>query len=143
MTILQRTFLSLLASLLLVAPACAEVVVVISAKAGVSKLSQDEVINIFLGRHRKLPSGEAAQPYDLPASDKLRGDFYRRLVDKSPAEINAYWARLTFSGKTNPPQVSPSLQDLLKTLASVPGAVGYLDRNQIDERVRIVLSLGE
>jgi len=139
----RKHLLVLFACLLLSTAASAEVVVVVGAKSGVSQLTQDEVINIFLGRHRKLPNGQAALPYDLPTTDTMRADFYRRLVDKSIAEINAYWARLLFSGKTNPPQSGLSSQDVLKAVASVPGAIGYLDRSQADERVRIVLSLGE
>lgn len=137
-----RTFLFALLAVLAPTSVLAEVVVVMGAGSGIKSLTQDEVINIFLGRYRKLPSGGLARPYDLPAGDETRTAFYRRLVDKNPAEISAYWARLYFSGKTKPPEVSPSPQELIKAVVSVEGAVGYLERSQVDERVRIVLSLG-
>ncbi|MBS0345479.1 MAG: hypothetical protein JSR69_03385 [Proteobacteria bacterium] len=137
-----RTFLFALLAALAPTSVLAEVVVVVGAGSGIKSLTQDEVINIFLGRYRKLPSGGQARPYDLPPGDELRTVFYRRLVDKNPAEISAYWARLYFSGKTKPPEVSPSAAELIKAVASVEGAVGYLERSQVDERLRIVLSLG-
>jgi len=137
---LQR--LSVLAALSLFggAPALADVVVVVDAKSGVEHLTQDEVINIFLGRHRKLPTGIAALPIDLPLAGGLRAEFYRKLADKDLAEINAYWARLYFSGKTRPPLQAISVSEALAYVVGNPGGVGYVERNQADARVRIVLS---
>ncbi|MBS0352847.1 MAG: hypothetical protein JSR83_02950 [Proteobacteria bacterium] len=137
-----RTLLFALLALLAPTSVLAEVVVVVGAGSGIKSLTQDEVINIFLGRYRKLPSGILARPYDLPAGDELRTVFYRKLVDKNPAEISAYWARLYFSGKAKPPEVSSSVQEMIKAVATVEGAIGYVERRQVDERVRIVLPLG-
>lgn len=143
MKTLRRMLLAALAGLFLSTSANAEIVVVVAAKSGMGALSREEVTNIYLGRHRKLPSGQVAQPIDLPGSDTVRARFYRQLVNKSVAEINAYWARLLFSGKTNPPEVSASPRDVLAAVATKPGAVGYLERSQIDERVHIVFALEE
>ena len=142
MRILRPFLLSLLV-LLGSASAHAELVVVMAAGSGVRELSREEVINIFLGRYRKLPSGLVAKPFDLPPGDALRERFYRKLVDKNPAEISAYWTRLIFSGKTSPPEMAASVPDLLKHLAVTPGTIGYLERSQLDERVRVVMSLSE
>lgn len=119
----------------------AELVVVMAADAGIERLSHDEVINIFLGRHRLLPNGRAAQPIDLPAGDPLRVAFYRRLVGKEPNEINAYWARLYFSGKTAPPLQATSLAEAIRLVLARPGGITYLPRSQLDARLQVVLSL--
>ena len=50
----------------------AEPVVVVNARSAVPKLSRDEVINIFLGRYRQLPTGETALPIDQPEGSALR-----------------------------------------------------------------------
>lgn len=122
------------------ADALADVVVVVDAKSGVERLTQDEVINIFLGRHRKLPTGIAALPIDQPLAGGLRAEFYRKLTDKDLAEINAYWARLYFSGKTRPPLQANSTSEVISHVVGTPGGIGYLERNQADARVKVVLS---
>lgn len=119
----------------------AEMVVVVDAKSGVERLTQDEVVNIFMGRHRKLPNGIAALPIDQPLAGGLRAEFYRKLVDKDLADINAYWARLYFSGKTRPPLQANSATEVLSYVLGNAGGIGYLERNQADARVKIVLSL--
>ena len=141
-----RFLLSPLMVLLLMAgsgAAHAELVVVVNPKSGVDKLSRDEVTNIFLGRFRQLPGGMAAQPIDLPTAQGEKASFYRLLVNKELAEINAYWARLVFSGRTSPPRLGGGNEDVLRYVAATPGGIGYLDRSKTDSRVRIVLELNE
>ena len=140
----MKRFLALFliaAMLLPCAEAMAELVVITNPKSGIDRLSRDEVANIFLGRFRQLPSGLSAFPADLPATQPERAAFYRLLVNKELAEINSYWARLVFSGRTVPPRQSDGNDDLLKWLAATPGGIGYMERAKVDGRVRIVFEL--
>jgi ABC-type phosphate transport system substrate-binding protein len=121
----------------------ADLVLVANPKSGIEHLTQDEVVNIYLGRYRRLTSGIAAEPVDLADDSELRARFYRSLVNKSLAEINAYWARLVFSGKTRPPQLANSVEAALQYVVAQPGALAYLERSQADRRVRIVFEFGE
>lgn len=113
-------------------------VVVVNAASGVGKLSRDQVINIFLGRFRQFPSGLRAEPVDQPEGSLLKTQFYRVLVDKEVAEINAYWARLIFSGQTMPPLKTATEAEVLRLLASRKSAIAYVDRSQVDHRLTIV-----
>lgn len=117
----------------------AEPVVVVSAASSLRQLSQDEVVNIFLGRYRRLPNGDTALPIDQPESSPVRADFYRRLVNKDLNEINAYWSRLIFSGRTSPPLQASSAADVMVWLLGQPGGVAYVERTQVDKRLRIVM----
>ena len=117
----------------------ADVVVVTSAQSNVERLSPNDVTDIFLGRYRKLPSGISAVPIDQPVGSHIKAEFYRQLVSKELAEINAYWARLYFSGKTSPPVQAASNAEVISLLVSTPGAIAYIERKQVDARFRIVL----
>ncbi|MBI2308471.1 MAG: hypothetical protein HYU78_14295 [Rhodocyclales bacterium] len=117
-----------------------EIVVVANATSGVGKLSRDQVVNIFLGRFRQFPSGLPAEPIDQPDGSPQKARFYRLLVDKEMAEINAYWARLVFSGRTPPPLKAESSGEVLRLLASRKGGIAYVDRSLVDQRLTIVFS---
>ncbi|MBK1717152.1 hypothetical protein [Thiocystis violacea] len=117
-------------------------VVVMSGASGVDSLTREEVINIFLGRFRQLPSGQAALPVDQPEDPALLADFYQRLVNKKPAEIRAYWSRLVFSGKTAPPRQAKSHEEGLKWLSDNPGAVGYMRSDARPSQLKVVFTLG-
>ena len=126
---------------LLPMPAAAEsIVVVVNPESGIETLSRSDVINIFLGRFRQLPSGITAQPIDLPVSP-VRAQFYRALVNKEPAEINAYWARLIFSGRTSPPIQTEQPEDVIKALRANPGGIAYLERSKVSSREKIVFEV--
>lgn len=118
--------------------ASAELVAIMSAKSPVTSLSRQQLTYIFLGRYRQLDNGETAQPIDQPLESELRAAFYRKLVDKHLSEINAYWARLVFSGKTTPPYPASGTGQMLSLVAGTPGAVGYVESNALDARVRVV-----
>jgi ABC-type phosphate transport system substrate-binding protein len=133
--------LLLFALLSYAAPAIAEPVVVVNARSSVTQLSQDEVINIFLGRYRRFPGGGAATPIDQPEGNPLRAEFYRKLVNKDLDQINAYWSRLIFSGKTPPPRSAENAAEVLRLLSANPGGIAYIERNQLDSRFRIVMEL--
>ena len=123
------------------AAAAVEVVVVVAADAGVAALNREQVINIFMGRYRRLPTGLEATPYDLPGDDVVKAAFYAALLGKNLSEVNAYWARLIFSGRTAPPVQATDVADMLRRVAAAPGAVGYLPRSAVNDRVRVVYAL--
>lgn len=126
------------ASLLWALTGHADVAVVVNPDSDVTQLTRNEAINIFMGRYRKLPNGDTAIPVDL-APEKAR--FYRQLVEKELSEINAYWARLMFSGQASPPQQMQSVEDVQNVILNNRGAIGYMDSDMVTEDMRVVLIL--
>lgn len=134
----------LLAALLLIGiPAWSEQVVIVNANRAVDAISQDDVINIFMGRYRKLPDGTIVYPLDLHGDSDERRNFYRKLLDKDLAEINAYWARLVFSGRTTPPAMLDSQQAVVNKVAGDAAVIGYVDSQYLNPRVKVVYRLPE
>lgn len=113
--------------------------VVINARCGIERLNRDEVVNIFMGRHRELASGQTALPIDQPSP--LRTLFYRRLVGKEMSAINAYWARLVFSGKVSPPPLAAHAGEVIEWVNQRTCGIGYISEDALNERMRVVLAL--
>lgn len=136
LTLILTTLLALLPG-----TASAELVVVANPKSGIERMTRDEVIYVFMGRWRQLPSGLPATPVDSPVDSSEHEAFYRQLVNKGPADIKAYWSRLMFTGTARPPVATRSRDEQIKILASTPGAISYLERSMVDSRVKIVFEL--
>jgi hypothetical protein len=136
----MRNYIAVFATaiVLMATPAQAELVVIANLDSGIEQLSRNDVINIFMARYQKLPSGIIAFPIDLTIKKEA---FYRELVDKTLAEINSYWARLVFSGRGSPPRQMDVPEEVLQTVSDNRGALGYLDDAEVDDRVRIVYRL--
>ena len=117
-------------------------VIIVNADSGVAQVTQEEVRNIFLGRQKRLASGVPATPVEQEAPAAIRTEFYRILVNKDLAEINAYWARLFFTGQAHPPRGAASAEEVIRTVAADRGAIGLLEWTRPDPRVRVALDLG-
>lgn len=119
-----------------------DLVIVVNPASGVERLNREEVLNLFMGRSRKLPSGVAALPIDQAGTAPDRIRFYRALTGRELPEINAYWARLLFSGQASPPRQAQDAEEMLELVRTNRGAIGYVDRDKVDHRVRIVFEAG-
>ena len=141
----MRTLLTL--TLLLLSACCAgrafagNIVVIVNPTSGVHQMTRAQVADVFLARDRHLPTGVMALPLDMSIQSIERREFYSKLVRKSVPEINAYWARLLFSGRATPPQQMPDPSAALKAVAENKGAIAYLDKKDVDSRVKVVLEL--
>jgi ABC-type phosphate transport system substrate-binding protein len=141
---LKRYCLLLGFCLVFIASAFAEdIVVIVNKKNSVDNLSKDEVLDIFMGRNRKLSSGIVAVPLDLPDTEADRQNFYFRLTGKNINQINAYWARLVLTGHASPPVILRNEEAVLQKVVDNRSSVGYISRSKINSQVKIVFELKE
>ena len=120
----------------------AGVAIVVSAKSPITRLSNDQIADIFLGRSNRFPNGAQAIPIDQPETSSIRASFYSTIAGKSPAQIKAYWSRIIFTGRGQPPKVVANSADVKRLLASNPFTIGYIDARQVDPSVRVVDTVG-
>ena len=124
--------------LLAASGAGAEVVTVVAAGNPVTTLSRGDVANIFLGKTRQFPDGSPVQPIDQPESSPIRQTFYRTIGGQRPEELKAYWSKMIFTGRGQPPPVVQGDEAVKEALAHQRGSIGYIDANAVDSRVRVV-----
>ncbi|MFZ6801293.1 hypothetical protein [Undibacterium sp. Di24W] len=139
----QRRLFILLAALTVGASASeraagSDFVVIANLRSGITKMSKDEVINVYMGRNRKLASGITAMPLDLENPLAVKAHFYSVLVNKDLSEISSYWARLVFSGQGSPPRQVKSQEEAIEIVTRRRGAIAYIERTKIDKRVKVV-----
>jgi ABC-type phosphate transport system substrate-binding protein len=121
----------------------ADVYVVVSPENPQRPLTRQEVVDLFLGRHRNFSRGEAAVPLDLPRDDLIRQVFYSELTGMTSGQLGNYWTQLTVGGHTKPPQVVPSEAEVARVIKENPSAIGYLSlgNEPMEKGLRIVFFL--
>lgn len=122
-----------LAVLWMPTPAWAQIAVI--RTAGSAPMSKAQVAQIYLG------SSFALRPVDLPQSSSLRNTFYRLATDSDPVQVRSAWARITFTGRGEPPIELPDATAVKRAVASDPLAIGYIDAADVDRSVTVVLML--
>jgi ABC-type phosphate transport system substrate-binding protein len=116
--------------------ASADVVAVVSAKSAVKALTSSQVADIFLGRVSRFPNGVLAVPIDLRDGSPERDQFYAKITGKTPAQVKAYWSKIIFTGRGQPPKAVPTELDVKKIIAADATAIGYIDASLLDDSVR-------
>ena len=109
-------------------------IVVIMARAA-DPLTKEQLANIYLGRSLDY------KPLDLPEGTGLHDTFYKRATDRDYSQVKAVWARLTFTGHAQPPKVLADAAAVKKAVAADPKSVGYIDSDDLDPSVKVVLTL--
>lgn len=136
----MRALRQIVAAVLLttLALARAEVVVVVSARSSVQKLSEEQVADLFLGRASLPVTGGLLEPIDLAEGSAERDDFYRRVAAMSAPQLTAYWARMIFTGRGKPPREVGDERAVKEQMARNPHLLAYLPRQDVDDTMRIV-----
>jgi hypothetical protein len=119
------------------ADARADVVVIADAASPVAALGAEEVARIFLGKSETTVSGVRVIAIDQPEGSAVRDEFYRQLTGKTPAQVRAYWARIIFTGKGQPPRQLGAAA-AARLLAENPRAIAYVDRTAVPAGARIL-----
>lgn len=108
-------------------PVRAGVVVIAHPSVKVEGLSKNEVRQLFMGRTVSLPDGTVATLLDLDESVPARAGFLKDVMGKTEQQMRGYWTRLIFTGRAQPPKVMPSAADVVRTVSTAPGYIGYVD----------------
>lgn len=141
MTTLQKWAKAVLIATMAAACHCAaasDVVLVVSLKSGVSSLTQEQVADIFLGKTGTFPNGAHVIPIDQQDGTSERESFYQDFIGKTAAQVRAYWSKIVFTGKGYPPiEVAPP-QRVKRVVRDNPNYIGYIERRDVDDSVRVV-----
>lgn len=119
----------------------ADIFVIVNAANPVRQLSNQEVADLYLGRARSYPNGTPVLILDQANSRSEREQFFRLLLNMPLAQVNAYWARLTFTGRQSPPEVRNDDQAVVASVSRSVQAIGYIGSRPQHPDVHIILQL--
>ena len=103
-----------------------EIQVVVNRQAELTELTQQQVLGLFLGRVRSFPNGKAVKAFDNEVSSDIRARFFETLTGKSISDIDAYWARLRYSGRASPPRELKDIDSILEAVRQNRDAIAYI-----------------
>jgi ABC-type phosphate transport system substrate-binding protein len=112
--------------------------VIIANPAAGEALSDAEAKKLFLGKLKKLPNGTKPVVVEYNDGTDIRSEFHGVVTGKSDSQLQAYWSKLVFTGKANPPKTMGSSAAVLAEVSSNPAAVGYVDESEVTGSVVVI-----
>lgn len=106
-----------------------------------SSVSKEEVGKIFLAKTKTFSNGKKIKLLDLEEGDETRDKFYQAVTNKTPSQVKAYWSRLIFTGKGQPPQVFMDSDEVVEAITENPDSIGYIDPDSVTSAVKVILTL--
>jgi ABC-type phosphate transport system substrate-binding protein len=119
-----------------VAPLCsAEIVVIVNPKNQASRMFSEQAAQFFIGKSTLFT------PVEFNEGSAVRNEFYKKVLDKDSAQVKAIWSKLVFTGKGTAPKEYGSAAEVKKAVAGDVSAIGYLEKSQVDDTVKVILTV--
>ena len=115
----------------------AEIAVIVHPSNNAS-VDQSELNRLFLGRGNSFSDGNRATPMNLAEGLPARDSFVNKVLNRSSAQLKAYWSRLVFTGKGTPPTEHANAAAMKAAVAADASAIGYVARSDVDDSVKVV-----
>ncbi len=103
-----------------------------------TSLPRSVVRSIFTMRLTSWPNGMPIRVFVLGDKDELHTLFSKRILGVFPHQLRRAWNRQIFSGTGQAPEKVENVREMLEKVSQVPGAIGYLSEDLINEQIRTI-----
>lgn len=95
----------------------------------ISDIKRAQARSIFSMRANQWPDGRKITVFVLSDDSELHQDFCRLVLGLLPHQLRRSWDRATYTGRSKPPIMVSSVEQMLRLVAKTPGAIGYIPSN--------------
>ena len=131
----RQSGLIALALSVLAAPAFAELVIVVNPKNAATRMFPSQAAQFFLG------GSVLFVPVEQAENSPIRAEFYKKVLEKEPAQVQAIWSKIVFTGKGKPPKEFASSADVKKAVSANLNAIGYIEKAAVDDTVKVIATV--
>lgn len=85
------------------------------------------IVRIYQGKVKSLPSGGEIMPLNQPSESSAASSFYDKVLNKSASQMKAYWSKMLFTGKGQPPTEVADDKAVIERVANDPKFIGYIE----------------
>ena len=121
--------------------AYADLAIIVNPSYNDGKLNIQDIKKLFLGERTAFPDGSYAMPVNHNVGSPDRKQFYSSVLGMNATSLSRYWRRQISMGNNNQPEVVNSYTAVLKTIASTPGSISYINSNMVNDKVKVLMIL--
>ena len=96
-----------------------------------------KLLDFYTGDIRVWDDDRPVVVFDLKPRGDVRNAFYK-FLGKSSSRMKSIWMKKMLSGESDPPESMQSEEDILKKVATTPGAIGFVSQSIVNKDVKTV-----
>ncbi len=112
-----------------------QVAVIANKSVPVDTIKKSELLDFYTGDIKKWNDEQPVVILDLKPRGDTKKAFYK-FLGKSPSRMKSIWLKMMLSGEGDPPLSMTSEDELLKKVASTPGAIGFVSQRRATDDVK-------
>lgn len=113
-------------------------VAIIAHKAvPVDTLTHAQVRDYYTGDVKSWSDKTPVVVIDLKAQSEIKDAFYK-LLGLTSSRMKSIWLKKLLLGEGNPPEALKSVDEVMKKVASTPGAIGYVSQSMVSGEVKVL-----
>ena len=113
--------------------------IIVNKSNSIDKLTKSELHNIYLGNTCTWNNSKQIVLVDYTADNELRESFSQEYLNLSPKRVSMIWIKASLSGKTIPPKVFHTEEEIVKYVSENEGAIGYVSKpGALPNNIKIV-----
>ena len=116
-------------------PAQAELVIIVNQQNPATRIFPSQAAQFFLG------GSVLFTPVEQVEGSPIRAEFCKKVLEKSPDQVEAIWSKIVFAAKGKPPKQYKSSAEVKKAVADNVNAIGYIEKSAVDDTVKVVASV--
>ncbi len=126
----------LLLAALIFSPASSAQEVIVNPDVPIERIDKSTLRAILSMRLRNWDNGEPIRVFVLDDQHPLHQRFTRQILGLYPHRLRSAWDRLVYAGLGQAPTQVGNELEMRTMVATTPGAIGYLEKDMIDDSVR-------
>lgn len=111
---------------------------VVNAELSQDSISKQGLRAIFKMRLKRWNDGTPIRVFVLEDRHDLHRNFCKQVLNIFPHQIRRIWNQAIYSGSGQAPTLLKSKQEMLDTIASTPGAIGYMNTDDLTEGIKLL-----
>jgi ABC-type phosphate transport system substrate-binding protein len=119
--------------------AIGDIVVIANKSIDIKDISMKDIKNIYL-KNKKDIQGIKLTPID---NKNIKNSFDKKVLNKTQLQVNSYWAKMIFSGKSQPPVLLENDSLVVQRVLNNKNIIGYIKKDNIDSNIQTLLNIKE
>ncbi|RJE77522.1 phosphate ABC transporter substrate-binding protein [Pseudoalteromonas citrea] len=103
-----------------------------------SSFESSTIKRIFTGKEKSFSNGNKVIPISQEAGSAVTDEFNDKVLNKSSAQLKAYWSKLIFTGKGTPPKEVSNDAEVLKMISANPDTIGFVSSDAVTDQVKVI-----